>query len=87
VAFERFAGDHEVLTDAAAVALAQRDSATANDWLREAIALKPGAGRPRARLAGMLRARGDSAGAERVMAELAAIEAERHGEAGSSPRR
>jgi hypothetical protein len=71
VAFARFAGDPEVLTDAAAVALAQRDSATATVWLREAIALKPSAGRARVRLAGVLRAKGDSAGARLLLAELA----------------
>jgi hypothetical protein len=70
VVFARFAGDPEVLTDAATVALAQRDSATATMWLREAIALKPSAGRARVRLAGVLRANGDSASARRLLAEL-----------------
>jgi hypothetical protein len=87
VAFARFAGDPEVLTDAATVALAQRDSATATVWLREAIALKPTSGRARVRLAGVLRAKGDSVAARRLLAELSPSRSPRFGGARDGARR
>jgi len=68
-AIDLFPGDAELLTDAAAVALRMRDSTTAVQWLTTAVHGSPRAARARTRLYTILRARGDTAGARRLLSE------------------
>jgi len=63
----RFPGDPEMLTDAATVSLRLRDTVTAHAWLAQAVKVSPRAARARARLYGLLLARGDSAEARRLL--------------------
>jgi hypothetical protein len=63
----RFRRDPEMLTDAATVALRVSDTTTARDWLAEALEANPRANRARTRLVGVLRARGDIAGARALL--------------------
>lgn len=53
--------DWEMLSDAAALALARGDTASAERWLRTAVTVNPLARRARARLVAVSRARGDTA--------------------------
>lgn len=69
MAADLFPLDWEMLTDGATVALAQRDTAAAVRWLHAAIAAYPRSVRARTRLASVTRARGDSAGARRLIEE------------------
>jgi len=68
-AAERFPADWEMLTNGATVALRMHDTTTAAAWLQAAIDAYPGAARARVRLVMILRARGDSAGATRLLLE------------------
>ncbi|MEP6493311.1 MAG: hypothetical protein ABJF01_11575 [bacterium] len=68
-AAERFPGDPEMLTDAATVALRLHDTTTARAWLEQAIAVSPRAARGRTRLMSILLAKGDTAGARRLLME------------------
>ncbi len=74
LAAERFPADPEMLTDGATVALALHDTASAVSWLRSAVDAQPLAARARARLAGVLRAQGDSAGATALLIEGARVD-------------
>ncbi|HEX7981733.1 MAG TPA: hypothetical protein VF461_24210 [Gemmatimonadaceae bacterium] len=68
-AIELFSGDAELLTDAAAVALRMRDSSAAERWLTTAVQENPRAARARTRLYTIMRARGDTSGARRLLVE------------------
>jgi hypothetical protein len=68
-AIELFSGDAELLTDAAVVALRVRDSSTAERWLTTAVQGDPRAARARTRLYTMVRARGDTNGARRLLVD------------------
>jgi Flp pilus assembly protein TadD len=62
-----FSGDAELLTDGAVVALRVRDTSTAEHWLMAAVQGNPRAARARTRLYTILRARGDTSGARRLL--------------------
>jgi hypothetical protein len=62
-----FSGDAELLTDGAVVALRVRDTGTAVGWLTTAVRGSPRAARARTRLYTILRARGDTSGARRLL--------------------
>ena len=64
-----FPGDAELLTDGAVVALRVRDSSTAERWLTTAVQGSPRAARARTRLYTILRARGDTSGARRLLVD------------------
>jgi hypothetical protein len=66
--------DSEMLSDGAALALAQGDTAEATRWLRTAIRVNPRARRARARLASVLSAQGDAAGSRRLIEEGLRVE-------------
>jgi protein O-mannosyl-transferase len=68
-AIELFPGDAELLTDAAVVALRVRDSSTAERWLTTAVQGEPRAARARTRLYTIVRARGDTSGARRLLVD------------------
>ncbi len=71
-----FPGDAELLTDAAAVALRMRDSTTAERWLTIAVQGSPRAARARTRLYTILRVRGDTSGARRLLVDGLRLEPE-----------
>ncbi len=71
-----FPGDAELLTDAAVVALRVRDTSSAERWLTTAVQGSPRAARARTRLYTILRARGDTSGARRLLAEGLRLEPE-----------
>lgn len=75
-AIDLFPGDPELLTDGAAVALRVRDSSTAERWLTTAVRESPRAARARTRLYTMLRARGDTSGARRLLIDGLRLEPE-----------
>jgi hypothetical protein len=68
-AIDLFPGEPELLTDAAVVALRLRDTCTAEHWLSTAVHGSPRAARARTRLYTILRARGDTSGARRLLAD------------------
>jgi Flp pilus assembly protein TadD len=71
-----FPGDAELLTDGAVVALRVHDTSTAERWLTTAVQGSPRAARARTRLYTILRARGDSSGARRLLVEGLRLEPE-----------
>ena len=75
-AIDLFPGDAELLTDAAAVALRMRDSTTAERWLTIAVQGSPRAARARTRLYTILRVRGDTSGARRLLVDGLRLEPE-----------
>jgi hypothetical protein len=68
-AIELFSGDAELLTDAATVALRVRDTSTAERWLTMAVQGSPRAARARTRLYAIVRARGDTSRARRLLVD------------------
>jgi hypothetical protein len=64
-----FSGDAELLTDAAVVALRVRDSTTAERWLTAAVQGDRRAARARTRLYTIVRARGDTSTARRLLVD------------------
>jgi hypothetical protein len=62
IAAGRFPLDHELLTDAAGVALRAQDTTQAIAWLREALKARPRSTRARSQLAAILRACGEERG-------------------------
>ena len=64
-----FSGDAELLTDGAVVALRVRDTTTAERWLSSAVQGSARAARARTRLYSILRARGDTSGARRLLVD------------------
>jgi hypothetical protein len=75
-AIELFSGDPELLTDGAVVALRMRDTSTAERWLTSAVQGSPRAARARTRLYTILRARGDTSGARRLLIDGLRLEPE-----------
>jgi hypothetical protein len=59
--------DSEMLTDGAALALSQGDTADATQWLRQAVEANPRARRARMRLVSILEAKGDVTGSRRLL--------------------
>lgn len=73
-----FSGDAELLTDGAVVALRVHDTSTAERWLAAAVQCTPRAERARTRLFTILRARGDTSGARRLLIDGLRLEPEQH---------
>jgi hypothetical protein len=66
--------DSEMLSDGAALALAQGDTADATNWLRTAVRVNPRARRARVRLALVMRAQGNAVESRRLLEEGLRVE-------------
>ena len=70
--------DTEMLSDGAALALAQGDTAAAMRWLRTAVTVNPRARRARTRLISILDARGDARESRRLIEDGLRAEPDQH---------